>query len=221
MASHPKVPVTALHQATDPERFRPEPGGPTHELLFIANSRNVKRRIINNYLRSPWYHDLAIYGRGWSSDVVDPRFVKGESVPNAELVPLAYSDGGDGPQRPLGRHAGRRGSSRTGYTTRSTCGAFVISDEAGIEAEFDGAVTDLPRSRGTRAAHRPIPRGPGRAQRLAAQGAHRPRAAHVDLRAEALGTVVAPAAPAVATDHRIGGRCAAGSPGQPPPGPRS
>ena len=29
--------VTPLHQATDPERFDPDPTGPPHELLFVAN----------------------------------------------------------------------------------------------------------------------------------------------------------------------------------------
>src|SRR4029079_14944736 len=64
MADRVTVPVSPLHQATDPERFRPEPGGPHHELLFVANSRKVHRRIGDDLAATT--HDLAIYGANWT-----------------------------------------------------------------------------------------------------------------------------------------------------------
>jgi GT2 family glycosyltransferase/spore maturation protein CgeB len=136
-ASRAKVPVTALHQATDPERFKPEPGGPAHELLFVANSRKVRRRIVDDLADTT--HDLAIYGRGWTSELADPRFVKGENVPNAELAryysaaTIVLNDHWDD-MRDEGFISNR-------LYDALACDAFVISDDVdGIEAEFDGAV---------------------------------------------------------------------------------
>jgi spore maturation protein CgeB len=84
MAPRASVPVTALHQATDPERFKPDPTGPRHELLFVANSRSVRRRIVDDLAGTK--HDLAVYGRNWRPDLIDPRYVKGEGIPNADLA---------------------------------------------------------------------------------------------------------------------------------------
>ena len=40
-------PVRSLHQATDPERFFPEAGGPSHDVLFVGNSRGVRRPVLD------------------------------------------------------------------------------------------------------------------------------------------------------------------------------
>jgi len=137
MAPLAHVPVTALHQATDPERFWPDPTGPAHELLFVGNSRNVRRRIIDDLADTP--HELAVYGRRWRPELIDPRFVKGERIPNADLrryyssAAIVLNDHWDD-MRAEGFLSNR-------LYDALACGAFVISDHVvGIDAEFDGAV---------------------------------------------------------------------------------
>ena len=137
MAPLAHVPVTALHQATDPERFWPDPTGPAHELLFVGNSRNVRRRIIDDLADTP--HDLAVYGRRWRADLIDPRFVKGERIPNADLrryyssAAIVLNDHWDD-MRAEGFLSNR-------LYDALACGAFVISDHVvGIDTEFDRAV---------------------------------------------------------------------------------
>ena len=137
MAGSAHVPVTPLHQATDPERFRPDPTGPPHELLFVANTRRVRRHIVDDLAGTT--HDLAVYGRGWKPEFIDPRFVKGEGIPNAEVgryyssAAIVLNDHWDD-MRDEGFLSNR-------LYDALACGAFVISDRiAGIEAEFDDAV---------------------------------------------------------------------------------
>ena len=137
MASLTQTPVTPLHQASDPERFRPDPTGPPHELLFVANSRNVRRRIVDDLAETK--HDLAVYGRGWSRDLIDPRFVKGEGIPNTDVrryyssAAIVLNDHWDDMRE--------RGFISNRIYDALACGAFVISDQIeGVEQEFDGAV---------------------------------------------------------------------------------
>jgi spore maturation protein CgeB len=129
--------VTALHQATDPERFWPDPAGPAHELLFVGNSRNVHRRIVDDLADTP--HDLAVYGRRWRAELIDPRFVKGERIPNADLrryyssAAIVLNDHWDD-MRAEGFLSNR-------LYDALACGALVISDHVvGIETEFDGSI---------------------------------------------------------------------------------
>ena len=37
-------------------------------------------------LLTPTELDLAVFGRHWTPDLLDPRFLRGEHVPNAELA---------------------------------------------------------------------------------------------------------------------------------------
>lgn len=126
-----------LHQATDPERFRPEPGAPVHDLLYVANARPTRRRTIANLV--PTEHDLAVYGRGWTADFVDPRYVKGEHVPNRDLhrwysaARIVLNDHWD--------EMAAEGFITNRLYDALASGGFVISDEVpGISEEFDGAV---------------------------------------------------------------------------------
>jgi spore maturation protein CgeB len=132
-----RVPVVPLHQATDPSRFHPEEGGPAHELLFVANSRSVRRRLLDDLL--PTTHELAVYGTGWRPDLLDPRYLAGAAIPNRELhryyaaASIVLSDHWTD-MRDEGFIANRL------YDVLAS-GGFVISDEVeGIQAEFDGAV---------------------------------------------------------------------------------
>ena len=137
MALLAAVPVTPLHQATDPERFHPDPSGPAHELLFVANARKVRRRIVEDLAGT--VHDLAVYGRNWTADLVDPGAVKGEGIHNVDLAryyssaAIVLNDHWDD-MRDEGFMSNR-------LYDALACGAFVISDHIdGIEAEFDDAV---------------------------------------------------------------------------------
>ncbi|HWT90823.1 MAG TPA: glycosyltransferase, partial [Solirubrobacterales bacterium] len=77
------TPVVVLEQATDPAVFFPDPAPEyEHELVFVANSRNVLRPIVRDLL--PTERDLAIYGSGWDG-LIDTRYVVAEHVPNEEL----------------------------------------------------------------------------------------------------------------------------------------
>jgi glycosyltransferase involved in cell wall biosynthesis len=137
MAPLAHVPVTALHQATDPERFWPDPTGPAHELLFVGNSRNVRRRIIDDLADTP--HELAVYGRRWRADLIDPRFVKGERIPNVDL--RRYYSSADIVLNDHWDDMRAEGFLSNRLYDALACGAFVISDHVvGIGAEFDDAV---------------------------------------------------------------------------------
>lgn len=137
LAAQARVPVKPLHQATDPERFYPATGGPAHELLMVANTRGVRRSIIDDL--TPTVHHLAIYGHGWTPDFVDPIYVRAEHIPNRDLHRY-YSAAGI----VLNDHWPEMRA--TGFLSNRlydalASGAFVVSDAAaGIEDEFEGAV---------------------------------------------------------------------------------
>ena len=131
------VPVRSLHQATDPRRFDPSMTGPHHELLFVANSRGVRRHILADLL--PTSRDLAVYGRAWTPARLDPRHLAGEHIVNADLggyyaaADIVLNDHWDDMQR--------EGFLSNRLYDASAAGAFVVSDGIeGLEAEFDGGV---------------------------------------------------------------------------------
>ena len=137
LASRVRVPVIPLHQATDPERFHPEPGAAEHELLFVGNSRRSRRAILDDLL--PTTHELAVYGKGWTSDLIDPLYVRGEHIPN-ERLHRYYSAA----RIVLNDHWAdmrARGFLSNRLYDALASGAFVISDAAvGIAEEFEGNV---------------------------------------------------------------------------------
>jgi GT2 family glycosyltransferase len=137
MQSQVRVPVWPLHQATDPERFRPEPRGPGHELLLVANSRGTRRHILDDLL--PTTRGLAVYGRGWTEDRLDPSLLAGQAIANDELggyyaaAKIVLNDHWTDMQR--------EGFLSNRLYDASAAGAFVISDDIeGLEAEFDGGI---------------------------------------------------------------------------------
>jgi GT2 family glycosyltransferase len=136
MAERSHVPVEALHQATDPERFYPDPLGEHHDLLFVANYR-PDRPVLDWLL--PTGHDLAVYGKDWDRHGLEPRYHRGQHIPNPELR-VAYSAASIvlndtwADMRAAGFIPNR-------VYDALACGAFVVSDDVvGIVDEFDGAV---------------------------------------------------------------------------------
>ena len=143
MAERVAVPVTPLHQATDPERFRPDPSGPRHELLFVANSRKVRRRIVDDLAGTTARpRDLR---RRLDAGPRRPALRQGRGRSRTPSLRATTA-----PPRSCSTTTGTtcapRASSRTALYDALACGAFVISDAvAGIEAEFDGAVATYAR----------------------------------------------------------------------------
>jgi GT2 family glycosyltransferase len=137
IADRSPAPVASLHQAADPERFRPGLPGPHHDLIFVGNSRGVRRPILDDL--TPTTLDLAVYGGGWPPDLLDPAYLRGSSVANEEL-PGYYASAAI----VLNDHwqeAGEAGFLNNRLYDALAAGGFVISDEVdGLREEFDDAV---------------------------------------------------------------------------------
>jgi len=137
IAQRTKTPVVALHQATDPERFRPGMAGPAHELLFVGNSRGVRRPVLDDI--TPTRHDLAVYGGGWPPDLLDPVHLRGSSVPNEELP--GYYGSATIVLNDHWQEAGEAGFLNNRLYDVLASGGFVISDAIeGLREEFDDGV---------------------------------------------------------------------------------
>jgi GT2 family glycosyltransferase len=137
VARRTKTPVVALHQATDPERFRPGMAGPGHELLFVGNSRGVRRPVLDDI--TPTRHDLAVYGGGWPPDLLDPVHLRGSSVPNEELP--GYYGSAAIVLNDHWQEAGEAGFLNNRLYDVLASGGFVISDAIeGLREEFDDGV---------------------------------------------------------------------------------
>jgi len=137
MAEQVRIPVAPLHQATDPQRFAPGAPGPAHELLFVANSRGVRRHLLDDLL--PTDRELAVYGKSWTPERLDPRYLAGDHIPNEELAGF-YSAAAI----VLNDHwldMQREGFMSNRLYDAAAAGAFVISDDIdGLAAEFDGGI---------------------------------------------------------------------------------
>jgi len=129
--------VCVLEQATDPRIFYPDPAPEfAHELVYVANSRNILRPIVRDLL--PTDHDLAIYGGGWDG-LIDPALVRGAFVANDELRKV-YSSA----RIVLADHwddMRRHGFISNRIYDAVACGAFVISDDVpGLSERFGDRV---------------------------------------------------------------------------------
>ena len=116
---------------------RPTTGGPHHELLFVANSRGVHRRIVDEL--APTDHDLAVFGGRWTPDLLDPRYLRGDGIPNEELA--TYYSAADIVLNDHWSDMAEQGFISNRLYDAAASGAFVISDNVeGIAEEFDGGV---------------------------------------------------------------------------------
>jgi glycosyltransferase involved in cell wall biosynthesis len=131
--------VVPLHQATDPERFYPDPKGPEHEILFVGSSRGFRRRILADLAGTT--HEVAVYGGGWTPELLAPHRLTGEWIPNDRLREW-YSSAGIVLCDHYDEMRDEGFISNRAYDALAS-GAFVISDRVpGIEQEFgQGLVT--------------------------------------------------------------------------------
>jgi hypothetical protein len=132
------VQVTPLLQATNPQKFNPSMGllDSGKEVLFIGNTRNEFRRVINDCIEagvSP-----AIYGKDWDR-FVSPKLIAGEFVNNEEVSSMYRSAG-----IVLSDHwpdMAREGFYSNRLFDAVASGGRVVSDYVdGAEELFEGAV---------------------------------------------------------------------------------
>ncbi len=118
------VPVRVLEQATDPRVFFPERDPSlAHELVFVGNSRGVRRKILEDLL--PTGRDLAVWGGGWEGTPAAGH-VRADHVPNAQLRRIYASA-----QIVLCDHwpdMRARGFASNRLYDALACGALVLSD---------------------------------------------------------------------------------------------
>ena len=160
-------PVAALHQATDPDRFRVDRSGPQHQVLFVGNTRGVRRQIVEWLV--PTTVDLAIYGLGWTAEFRESGIVRGDHIPNQDLnrwygsAAVVLND-----HWPDMRAAGL--FSNRLYDALAS-GAFVISDAvAGMDGEFDGSIVQVKSAGQLRSAIRRYLDDPAARRELAERG---------------------------------------------------
>jgi GT2 family glycosyltransferase/spore maturation protein CgeB len=137
LRSRTATPVLVLEQAADPWTMHPDPRQDlAHDLVYVANSRNVLRPIARDLL--PTDRDLAIWGAGWDG-LIDTARVLGEHVPNEELRHV-YSSAGI----VLNDHwddMREHGYISNRVYDALACGALVLSDEVpGLTERFGDAV---------------------------------------------------------------------------------
>jgi len=138
MRERTNTPVIVLEQATDPRVFFPDPDPAlAHDLVYVANSRNVLRPVVRDLL--PTKHDLAIYGANWEG-LIDTSLVVSEHVPNDELrkvyssASIVLNDHWDDMRE--------RGFISNRIYDALACGAVVVSDAVtGLEEFGDAVVT--------------------------------------------------------------------------------
>ncbi len=139
LAARLRVPVTALLQCTDPERFNPDVApDERHELLFVGNSRNVRRAIVQDAIEAGL--PLSVFGARWDG-LIPPRHLKGAHIPNERLAAYYRAAG-----VVLNDHwdaMRRHGFLSNRLFDAAACGARIVSDPVpGLERVFGGLVAE-------------------------------------------------------------------------------
>lgn len=130
--------IAVLEQATDSRLFFPDPAEElAHELVFVGNSRKVRRKILSDLL--PTNRDVAVWGRDWEG-LIDMRLVVDEFIPNDQLRHV-YSSAGI----VLCDHwddMREHGFVSNRIYDALACGAVVLSDDVpGLEQFGDAVVS--------------------------------------------------------------------------------
>ncbi len=129
--------VIVLEQAADPWVMYPDRREQlAHELVYVANSRNVMRPVARELISTE--HDLAIWGANWEG-LIDTSRVIGEHIPNSALRQV-YSSAGI----VLNDHwddMREHGYISNRVYDALACGALVLSDDVpGLTERFGEAV---------------------------------------------------------------------------------
>ncbi len=135
IAGQVSVPVSSLLQCTDPERFR-RPDARQRKayrksLLFVGNSRNVFRKVLNDLL--PTHLDLSVYGRNWNK-LIPLRYIKGEHIPNDELY--RYYGSADILLNDHWDDMREQGFVSNRLFDGLACGAFIVTDQVKAMGEL-------------------------------------------------------------------------------------
>jgi glycosyltransferase involved in cell wall biosynthesis len=137
-----KVPVRALLQATDTERFQPlseKDPRYTDEIIFVGNSRNEYRKIVKWAVEKGL--PLAIYGTNWEQ-FVPSGLIKASNISNESLPALYFSA-----KAVLNDHW--ESMAEYGFLSNRlfdviAAGGRVISDAVpSLQTVFGGAVTEV------------------------------------------------------------------------------
>ena len=171
-----RTPVEVMLQATDAERFFPHPPDPgrAHEVVIVAKSRGVHRRMVADAVAAGLRPE--IYGSGWEH-LVDPSLVVADRVDNADL-PSLYSSAGV----VLNDHWDDM--REWGFVSNRifdvlACGTPVISDPVpGLHELFGDAVVTVEDAETLRAAVAAILADPAAARLRAGHGGDVVRGAH-------------------------------------------
>lgn len=127
LATKVSVPVEAMLQCTDTDRFK-EPNNQqkvsfNHQLLFVGNSRGTYRKILKDLL--PTQHDLAVYGKNWKS-YLPKEIIKAEHISNNEL--FKYYGSADILLNDHWDDMREKGFVSNRIYDGLACGAFILTD---------------------------------------------------------------------------------------------
>ena len=133
------VPVKAMLQCTDPERFREpsksEKNQYKQQLLFVGNSRDIYRKVLKDLI--PTDYDLAVYGKNWGK-LIPKQYIKGQYIANDELflhygsADILLNDHWDD-MREQGFVSNR-------IFDGLSCGAFILTDKVSSMGKLEGFV---------------------------------------------------------------------------------
>ncbi len=136
IASQVSKPVEPLLQCTDPTRFflpdTYEKKRYRHQLLFVGNSRNVHRKILQDLM--PTKYDLSVYGKNWEN-LLPQQYIKGRLIRNNLLY--RYYGSADVLLNDHWDDMRDKGFISNRIFDGLACGAVIVTDKVhGIESEF-------------------------------------------------------------------------------------
>lgn len=128
--------ASCLLQCTDPGLFRPPIRPVESDILFVGNSRGVKRPIIRDLLPCPF--NLSIYGTEWEG-LVERGYIKGQFIEQDSLH--RYYGGAKVLLNDHWDDMRTRGFISNRIFDGLACGAFIVSDQVeGIKSVLGDSV---------------------------------------------------------------------------------
>lgn len=128
IAQEVTVPIESMWQCTDPLRFKEvsedDKKHYREQLLFVGNSRKIKRKIIADLLPTP--HKLAVYGKNWDK-LIPKHYIKSEYINNDEVY--KYYGSADILLNDHWDDMRDKGFVSNRIFDGLACGAFIITDK--------------------------------------------------------------------------------------------